>query len=161
MTTAAAGGTTGRAHPRNAGIALVLTVALLAALGVISLSALALARTERAVGLAALARVQARGAAEAALAHALPGWPGAMTPPNPGDSVRLVSLVLPGRAVGLVTLRALGGPIYALEASGVRTAVAGDTLGSARLELLVLLEPPDSLAVVRPRPYPRGWRLLP
>jgi len=143
------------------GIALLLAVVVLSALGVISLTGLALARGERRAGLTAVARVQARAAAEAALADALLGWPAASTPVAPGQELLLVQLTVPGPAQGLARVRALGGPIYALEATGERVSQAGDLLGAARLELLVLLDPPDSTGATRPRPYPRGWRSFP
>lgn len=143
------------------GIALLLAVAVLAALGIISLTALALARTERAAGLAAIARVQARGAAEGALALAQLGWPSSSTPLAPGAETNLTLFSAPGPAVGQAKVRALGGAVYALEASGARLSVAGDLLGSVHLELLVLLSPPDSNSRVHPAAYPRGWRLLP
>jgi hypothetical protein len=143
------------------GVALLLAVIALSALGVISLTGLALARGERRAGLTAVARVQARAAAEAALAEALLGWPAASTPVAPGQEVLLVQLTVPGPAQGLVRVRALGGPIYALQAMGERLSQSGDLLGAARLELLVVLDPPDSTGTTRPKPYPRGWRSLP
>jgi hypothetical protein len=140
---------------------LLLAIVVLAALGIISLTALTLARGERVAGLGALARVQARGAAEAALAQGMLGWPSALTPATPGDSVLLARVSLPGPARGDAELRALGGPVYAITASGVRLSGAGELLGAARLELLVLLEAADSSGSVHPQAYPRGWRLLP
>jgi len=143
------------------GIALLLAITVLAALGVISVTALTLARTERAAGLAAIARVQARGAAEGALALALLGWPNSSTPVAAGDETSLARFSVPGPADGQAKVRALGGPVYALEASGVRRSAAGVLLAAVRLELLVLLGGPDSNSIVHPRAYPRGWRLLP
>ncbi|HEV8599050.1 MAG TPA: hypothetical protein VGQ69_06790 [Gemmatimonadales bacterium] len=150
----------GRSDGRR-GIALLIAVVALSALGVISLTGLALARAESRAGLAAVARIQARAAAEAVLAEALLGWPVASTPSTPGAEVLLAQLSVPGPAQAEVRLRALGGPIYALEASGQRVSLAGELLGAARLELLVRLDPPDSGGTIRPRPYPRGWRALP
>jgi hypothetical protein len=140
---------------------LLLAVTVLAALGIISLTGIALARAERVAGQAALARVQARGAAESALARASLGWESWRTPIAPGATVELVQFSEPGPAMGKAELRALGGPIYALEASGVRLSNSGDSLGVSRLELLVILRAPDSVGMVRPKPYPRGWRSLP
>jgi len=156
----------GRANPiaaaaQERGIALLLAIVVLAALGVISLTALTLAQMERVSGLAALARVQARGAAEGALALARLGWPSSSTPVAVGNVTTLAHFSVPGPADGLARVRALGGPIYALEASAERRASSGDLLASVRLELLVLLAGPDSNSMIRPVPYPRGWRLLP
>jgi hypothetical protein len=149
-------------HPStDQGIALLIAIAVLAALGVVTLTALALARAERIAGLGAISRVQARAAAEAALADAMRGWPASSTPLAPGAETHLVDVHVLGPAEGLASVRALGGSIYALRASGVRVSLAGDSLGFARLELLVLLQGPDSLGMVHPRPYPRGWRSLP
>lgn len=143
------------------GMALLMAVAVIAALGTISLSAFALARMERAAGQSAVAEIQARGAAEAALADAMTGWPRSLTPLLSGQEA-LVSLVsLPGPATGRALVRALGGPVYSLRATGVRLTTAGVALASIRVELLVRLDSlaPDSL--IHPRKYPLGWRLLP
>jgi hypothetical protein len=143
------------------GVALLLAVTVLAAIGMISLTGLALARAERVAGVAAIAQVQARAAAEAALAEAMRGWPAGDTPAAPGEELLLARVTVPGPADGAAKLRALGGPIYALEASGTRVSLAGEPLGSAHLQMLVLLDPTDSSGTARPRRYPRGWRLLP
>jgi len=145
---------------RSRGIALLLAVTVLAALGVISLTMLGLARGERDAGLAAVAHVQARGAAEGVLAQALLGWPSGRTPLAPGDSTLLITANLPGSVSGQAAVRALGGGFYLLTAWGTRWSAAGLALGSARLEQLVLLRP-DSGSISRPMRYPRGWRLLP
>lgn len=143
------------------GVALLLAIAILAAISTMTLTALALARTERVAGVAAVSQVQARAAAESALAEAMQGWAAVLTPALPGTQTPLSSISVPGPAQGQAAVRSLGGPVYALEAEGARLSLAGDTLGSTRLELLVLLEGPDSLGRVRPRAYPRAWRLLP
>ena len=143
------------------GVVLLLAVTVLVAVGMISLTGLALARAERMAGLAAVARVQARAAAEAALTEAMRGWPAADTPSPAGEELVLARVTVPGPADGQASVRALGGPIYALEASGTRRSLAGEPLGSVRLELLVLVDPPDSTGTARPRRYPRGWRILP
>jgi len=146
---------------RTKGIAMLLAIAILAALGTMTLTALALARTERVAGLSAVSQVQARAAAESALAEAMQGWDAFLTPGLPGAEATLANVSVPGPALGQASIRALGGPVYVLRAAGTRLSFAGDTLGSARLELLVLLDGADSLGKVRPRAYPRGWRLLP
>lgn len=143
------------------GIALLLAIGILSALAVITLTALALARIERLAGMSAISRVQARAAAEAALTDAMRGWPHSTTPLTPGAETHLVDVQVSGPAAGHASVRSLGGSVYALRASGVRVSLAGDSLGLARLELLVLLQGPDSLGMVHPRPYPRGWRSLP
>ena len=148
-------------RPTERGVALLLAIAILAAISAMTLTAVALARTERVAGLAAVSQVQARAAAESALAEAMQGWSAGLTPGLPGMQAALASVTVPGPARGQASVRALGGPVYALRAEGARLSLAGDTLGSARLELLVLLEGPDSLGRVRPQAYPRGWRLLP
>jgi hypothetical protein len=150
-----------RSFEGRRGAALLLAVTVLAAVGMISLTALALARAERVAGLTAVARVQARAAAEAALAEVLKGWPAASTPSTPGEELELAHVTVPGPAEGWGKVRALGGPIFAVVGSGIRASSALEPLGSVRLELLVLLEPPDSSGTARPRRYPRGWRLLP
>jgi len=146
---------------REGGFALVLAVSSLALLGFVSLSALTLARSEAAAGLAALARVQARGAAEAALADALLGWPDASTPVAVGSEVLLTQTSVPGPASGQARLRSLGGSVYALRALGERRSLSGRLLASVRLELLVLPGAPDSNFIIHPVVYPRGWRVLP
>lgn len=146
---------------REAGIALLLAVSVLAALGVITVTGLVLARAERVAGLAALARVQARGAAETVLADAVRGWPAALTPVLAGQEAVVAGFTGPGPAAGQASIRSLGGSVYAIRAQGARLSQAGDTLGAIRLELLVLLGSPDSNAHVNPALYPRGWRLLP
>lgn len=143
------------------GMALLLAVAAIAALGMISLTAFGLARMEREAGLGAVAEVQARGAADAALAEAMAGWPGSRTPVLPGGQSVQTSVSLPGPSSGEWVVRALGGPVYAILASGSRVDAAGGTLGSVIIEQLVRLDSlaPDSL--IHPRKYPLGWRLLP
>ncbi len=143
------------------GAALLFAVAVIAALGLISLTGFGLARMERAAGLAAVAEVQARGAAEAALADAMAGWPASQTPPLPGQEAFLASVQFPGPATGSAVVRALGGPIFSIRASGIRRDVGGGVLAEVRLEQLVRLDSvgPDSL--IHPRKYPLGWRLLP
>ena len=142
------------------GIALLLAVAALAALGTIAATAFSLAQTERAVGLAALAEVQALGAAEAAAAVALRGWPRSRTPVFPGEELPLARLVTPGPADGWSVIRALGGPIFALRAWGVRRDGAGNPLAERRVELLVRLDSTGSGDSIRPRVDPRGWQGL-
>lgn len=143
------------------GVALLMAVAVIAALFTISLSAYALARMERAAGLGAMAEVQAQGAAEAALADAMAGWPRSVTPGVPGQEATLATVTLPGPASGVAVIRALGGPVYSLNASGLRVTAAGEPLAWVRVEGLVRLDStaPDSL--IRARKYPLGWRLLP
>jgi hypothetical protein len=143
------------------GVAMLLAVSAIAALGTIALSAFALARVERAAGIAAVAEVQARGAAEAALADAMGGWDRSLTPQLPGQEAALASVTLPGPVTGQAVIRALGGPVFSLNAVGVRLNGAGEPLASVRVELLVRLDStaPDSL--IRARKFPLGWRLPP
>jgi hypothetical protein len=143
------------------GAALLFAVAVIAALGMISLTGFELARMERAAGLAAVAEVQARGAAESALADAMAGWPSPQTPVVPGQEVILSSVALPGPVTGQAVVRALGGPILLIRASGTRRTAGGRVLASILVEQLIRLDSlaPDSL--IHPRKYPLGWRLLP
>ncbi len=143
------------------GVALLIAVSVIAALGMISLTAFELARMERVAGLAAVAEIQARGAAEAALTDAMAGWPKAQTPLAPGQEALLVAVTLPGPSVGQASVRALGGPVFSIRAGGTRRDGAGGTLAEIRIEQLVRLDSlaPDSL--IHPRKYPLGWRLLP
>jgi hypothetical protein len=145
----------------ESGVALLFAVSALAALGFLTLTALSLARIEAEAGLRAIARVQARGAAEAALSDALLGWPSSSTPLVPGGETLLSQVNLPGPAHGRASVRALGGPVYALRALGSRRAAGGQLLAAVQLELLVLPGAPDSNSVVHPRVYPRGWRIPP
>ena len=143
------------------GIALLLAVAALAALGTITATAFSLAQTERAVGIAALAEVQALGAAEAAVAEALRGWPRARTPVLPGEELALGAVSChQQRRRGWSVIRALGGPIFALRAWGVRRDGAGNPLAERRVELLVRLDSTGSGDSIRPRVDPRGWQGL-
>ena len=143
------------------GVALLFAVAVIAALGMISLTAFGLARMERAAGLAAMAEVQARGAAETALANAMAGWPRLQTPALPGQEVLLTTVAVPGPAPGQAVVRALGGPVFSIRASGVRRGAAGEVLAAILMEQLVRLDSaaPDSL--IHPRKYPLGWRVFP
>jgi hypothetical protein len=138
-----------------------MAVAVIAALGTISLSGFALARMERAAGESAVAEIQARGAAEAALADAMAGWPRQFTPVLAGQEVLIALVSLPGRATGRAVVRALGGPVYSLRATGVRLTTAGVPLASIRVELLVRLDSLASDSLIHPCKYPLGWRLLP
>jgi hypothetical protein len=146
---------------RERGLALLIAVAAVAGLGVISLTGFALARMERASGVAAIAEVQARGAADAALADAMSGWPAALTPFMPGQEVGLGSVLLPGPALGRAVLRNLGGPVFLIRTTGVRPDAAGVPLASVAAELLVQLDSGGGGGLIRPRKYPLGWRLLP
>jgi type II secretory pathway pseudopilin PulG len=139
------------------GIALLLAVALLAGLGMIAMTAFTLARTERVAGLAALADVQALAAADAAAAEALRGWPRVQTPTFPGDELPLARITLPGPADGWSVVRALGGPIFAVRAWGVRRDAGGNPIAARRLELLVRLDSSGGRDSLRPRVNPRGW----
>ncbi|NOT09012.1 MAG: hypothetical protein HOP28_12505 [Gemmatimonadales bacterium] len=143
------------------GAALFLAVVVLSAVGAIVASALLLARAERAQGTAAVAEVQARGAAEAAVAEALLGWPKGLTPSRPGESVPLSTITRPGGAQASASVRALGGPILAIRGEGVRRDAAGGILARVAIELLVRLDSTAGDSVIRPKRYPRGWRLLP
>lgn len=143
------------------GLALLLAVAVLAALGVISLSGFALARQERAAGLGAVAEVQAEGAAEAALADAMTGWPSSQTPSVPGQESALASVGVPGPAFAQVMVRNLGGPVFLLRVSAVRPDAGGEPLASVVAELLVVLDSAGPGSLIKPRKYPLGWRVLP
>jgi hypothetical protein len=143
------------------GVALLFAIAVIAALGMISLTGYGLARIEHTAGLAAVAEVQARGAAETALTEAMAGWPAAQTPSVPGQEVLLATALLPGPATARAFVRALGGPVFSIRSDGVRRSGAGEVLASVLIEQLVRLDSlaPDSL--IHPRKYPLGWRLLP
>jgi len=143
------------------GVALLVAVVVLAALGVISATGLVLGRAERKAGALAVAEVQARGAAEGAMAEAFRGWPPGRTPVGAGVEQFLSSFTVPGPAVGRAVVRGLGGRIYAIEGTGERTDGTGQVVARVKAELLITLDSlgPDSL--IRPRSYPRGWRLLP
>lgn len=143
------------------GVALLMAVAVIAALFTISLSGYALARMERVAGLSAVAEVQARGAAEAALADAMAGWPKSVTPLLPGQEASLAAVSLPGPATGAALVRALGGPVFSLNATGLRLTAAGEPLAWVRVEVLVRLDSAGPDSMIRPRKFPLGWRLLP
>ncbi len=142
-------------------MALLFAVVVIAALGMIALTAFGLARLQRQAGLGAVAEVQARGAADAALAEAMVGWPKSSTPLLAGQQTVVTSLTIPGPATGEWVVKALGGPVFSILASGERLDAAGNPLGAVVLEQLVRLDSlaPDSL--IHPRKYPLGWRLLP
>jgi len=140
-------------------MALLFAVSALAALGMLSLSVFTLARSEREAGQLAMARIQARGGALAALTQAQNGWV-AGTPLLPGDSALVAGFSVPG-VQAAAHLHSLGGPVQALRAVASRLSPAGAILAEARLDLLVLVGPPDSNSIVRPRPYPRGLGWLP
>ncbi len=143
------------------GAALLFAVAAIAALGMISITGFGLARMEGAAGLAAMAEVQARGAAEAALAEAMAGWPKPQTPVLPGQETLLSTVSLPGPATGRAVVRALGGPVFSIHSSGIRRSVGGEVLAAIVMEQLIRLDSAGSDSLIRPRKYPLGWRLLP
>jgi len=142
------------------GIALLVAVAMLATLGAIAMTAYTLARAERVAGLGLLAEVQAGAAAEAAATEALAGWPAARTPALPGEQASLARIALPGPAEGWSVVRALGGPIFAIRAWGVRRDAGGVVLAERRLTVLVRLESSPSGDSVRPRVDPHGWQAI-
>ncbi len=143
------------------GVALLLAIATISSLGMIALAGYTLARGESAAGLAALARIQARAAAESAAETAMLGWAPERTPALPGEETELVRITGPGPAEGVARLRALGGPLYVIVGEGSSRGGGGQLLGAVRLEVLVLLDPPGPDSLTHPRRYPRGRRLLP
>jgi hypothetical protein len=145
---------------RPNGYALLIALVALAGVGAVITTGFALARSESRAGLAAIARVQAQSAAETAAADALRGWNAGDTPGFPGQETRIVQVNLPGPVEGAATIRSLGGPVYAIRATGVRREAGGDAIGFAEIEVLVLLDSARE-GRIRPRNYPRGWRILP
>lgn len=143
------------------GVALLMAVALLSSLGAIVLTGYTLARAERLAGLEAVAEVQARGAAEAALAGAQEGWNPALTPLTAGAEVPVAWFTGPGPSFGQANIKNLGGPVFAIVASGSRTDAAGGVLASVTLELLVLADSIGADSLVHPRKYSLGWRVVP
>ena len=143
------------------GIALLVAIVVLAVLGVISATGLALGLAERSAGVLAVAEVQARGAAEAAIAQATLGWPASRTPVAPGGELVLSELLLTGPSRGRTRVRALGGRVYSIRGVGERVDQYGRILAAVRAELLVVLDSIGTDSLARPRAYPRGWRLLP
>lgn len=142
------------------GYALLVALVALASVGAVITTGFALAQGESRAGLAAMARVQAQSAAETAATDALRGWDVAATPQGVGEENRIIQLNLPGSVLGVATVRSLGGPVFAIRATGVRRGAGGSAIGFAEIEVLVLL---DSVPQgrIRPRSYPRGWRILP
>lgn len=142
------------------GYALLIALVALAGVGAVIATGFALARSESRAGLAAVARVQAQSAAETAAADALRGWNVSDTPSLPGQETRIVQVNLPGPVEGTATVRSLGGPVYAIRATGLRRESSGGAIGFAEIEVLVLLDSVQE-GRIRPRTYPRGWRILP
>lgn len=142
------------------GFALLLALGALIGLAAIVLTAGILARSESRSGFAAMARLQATAAALTAASQALEGWNASETPLSPGQERRIVTLEVPGPAEGTATLRSLGGPVFAIRAIGVRREASGNATGYAAMEVLILLDS-TMAGRVRPRVYPRGWRILP
>ena len=138
------------------GVALLLAVTALAALGVVAASGVLLASREAGLGSRALARVRAGAAADGALAEAHRGWPAELSAVALGDSVPLAVVAFPGSATGTVFLHFLGGPLYALRATGNVGVVA-----TQRLELLIEIDTSGLDSLARPRPVARGWRRIP
>jgi len=145
---------------KRSGYALLIALVSLAGMGAVITTGFALARSESRAGLAAVARVQAQSAAETAAADALRGWNVTDTPIQTGQETGVVQVSLPGSSEGTASVRSLGGPVYAIRAIGVRREAGGSAIGFAEIEVLVLL---DSAVEgrIRPRSYPRGWRILP
>jgi hypothetical protein len=144
----------------RSGYALLIALVALAGIGAVIATGFVLARTESRAGLAAVARIQAQSAAETAAADALRGWNVADTPSRTGQENRIVQVNLPGSVEGTATLRSLGGPVYAIRATGIRRETSGSAIGFAEIEVLVLLDSAQE-GRIRPRTYPRGWRILP
>jgi hypothetical protein len=142
------------------GYALLIALVALGGMGAVVSTGFALARSESRTGLSALARVQAQSAAETAAADALLGWNRADTPTQPGQEFRIVQVNLPGAVEGAATVRSLGGPVFAIRATGIRREAGGGAIGFAEIEVLVLLDSTPE-GRIRPRTYPRGWRILP
>ena len=142
------------------GYALMIALVALAGIGAVIATGFALARSESRAGLAAIARVQAQSAAETAATDALRGWNVSETPNQAGQETRIVQVNLPGAVEGTATVRSLGGPVYAIRATGVRREASGGAIGFAEIEVLVLLDSVQE-GRIRPRTYPRGWRILP
>lgn len=141
------------------GYALLIALVALSGIGALIATGFELSRIESRAGLAAVARVQAQSAAETAAADALQGWNVAATPNQAGQETRIVQVSLPGSVEGTATVRSLGGPVYSIRATGVRRE-AGSAIGFAEIEVLVLLDSAPE-GRIRPRTYPRGWRILP
>lgn len=142
-------------------MALLVAVVVLAALGVISATGFALGRAERTAGALAVAEVQARGAAEGAMAESSRGWPPERTPVGAGAEQFVAEVTVPGPAVGRAVVRALGGRVYSILGIGERVDLNGRVVARVRAELLITLDSLGADSLVRPRSYPRGWRLLP
>jgi hypothetical protein len=142
------------------GYALLIALVALAGVGSVITTGFALAKSESRAGRAAIAQVQAQSAAETAAADALRGWNVSDTPSRAGQENRIVKVNLPGAAEGTASVRSIGGPVYAIRATGVSREASGDAIGFAEIEVLVLLDSAQE-GRIRPRIYPRGWRILP
>jgi len=143
------------------GIALLLAIAALFALGFMATTGVALAMREADLGRTAVADAKASGAADAAVAEGFRGWNPAITPLAPGDSVVLPVQPLPGAALGSLVLHSLGGPILALRGTGATFGPNGIVLARSRVELLIRLDSAAADSLVYPRAITRGWRRIP
>lgn len=139
------------------GIATLVALVVLTALGMVAATAFALAGLERRAGAEAVAEVQAQGAAEGALAEAARGWPRVQIPRMPGQETGLLRLDFPGPAEGSLVLRSLGGPVFLLRASGVRPLGGNLPPANVRIEVLVRLDSTGSDSLIRPKRDSRGW----
>lgn len=95
------------------------------------------------------------------MAEAFRGWRRDRTPVGVGGEELLAEVRLPGPAVGRSVVRGLGGRVYSIIGTGERFDRNGLILARARAELLITLDSAGSDSLIRPRTYPRGWRLLP
>jgi hypothetical protein len=139
---------------------LFVAVLSLAILGAVAATMLGLTFTESALGRSSLSVAQAEAVAEGAASEAWRGWPSALTPLAPGDSLEVARFVA-ALGEGTAVVRALGGPLFALEASAPLTTIAGRPPSRVGIVLVVALDslPGDSL--VAPHLVARGWRLIP
>ena len=142
------------------GAALLLVLVAISGLAALVAGAFPLARSASRSGLGAVARVQARAAAETAITDAMLGWEAVDSPAIPGEERQLARHWLPGPVLSTAVVRNLGGPVFSLRGTGVRRDGSGSAIGFAQLELLVVLDS-GFPGRVRPRPYPGGWRILP
>lgn len=142
------------------GVALLVAVMALAVLGAVAATLLGLTLTESALGRSSLSVAQAEALAEGAASEGWRGWSAALTPLAPGDSLE-VARFAGASGEGRAVVRALGGPLFALEATAPIASLAGRPPSRVGVLMIVALDslPGDSLVV--PHFVARGWRLIP
>lgn len=142
------------------GMALLVAVIALAVMGGVAVTLQVLTLAESALGSSSMEMARAEAIAEGAAALAWRGWPASATPSVPGDSLELSRFAGAG-GEGRAVLRALGGPLFALESTAPILPTSRQRPGRAGVLILVAIDSAAGDSVVMPHLVARGWRMIP